>query len=157
MFLCCLFGCKSGFRLDQFDSHYCLFRGIVDALQLQGHFAKCPLQLDQLYSHHCTAPYSMITLWLQGQFAKPHLQLDQLNSHCSVFQAYNDWQDNPVLTTVQTTGMPISKIDFPAITICSQGTINEVRFQPFNEGYHSTYFVPLFHTGPRQCDAGPVQ
>ena len=30
--------------------------------------------------------------------------------------------------------MPISKIDFPAITICSQGTINEVRFQPSMKG-----------------------
>ena len=40
--------------------------------------------------------------------------------------AYHEWQGNPVLTSVHTTGKPISEIDFPAITICSQGSINEV-------------------------------
>ena len=34
--------------------------------------------------------------------------------------AYFDWQDSPVLTTVATTGYPIEKIEFPAITICAQ-------------------------------------
>ena len=41
-------------------------------------------------------------------------------------KAYNDWQDNPVLTTVSTTAMPISEIEFPAITICGQGSVSEV-------------------------------
>ena len=40
--------------------------------------------------------------------------------------AYHEWQGNPVLTSVRTTGKPISEIDFPAITICSQGSIIEV-------------------------------
>ena len=43
-----------------------------------------------------------------------------------IFQAYVEWQDNPVLTSVQTTGLPISEIEFPAITICGQGSIYEV-------------------------------
>ena len=34
--------------------------------------------------------------------------------------AYFDWQDSPVVTTVATTGYPIEKIEFPAITICAQ-------------------------------------
>ena len=34
--------------------------------------------------------------------------------------AYINWQDNPVLTTVATTGHPIEKVEFPAITICAQ-------------------------------------
>ena len=34
--------------------------------------------------------------------------------------AYFDWRDSPVLTTVATTGYPIEKIEFPAITICAQ-------------------------------------
>ena len=34
--------------------------------------------------------------------------------------AYFDWKNNPVLTTVATTGYPIEKIEFPAITICAQ-------------------------------------
>ena len=43
-------------------------------------------------------------------------------------KAYNDWQDNPVLTSVSTTAMPIAEIEFPAITICGQGSIAEVSF-----------------------------
>ena len=42
-------------------------------------------------------------------------------------QAYNDWQAHPTVTTVQTTGKPISEITFPAITICGHGSIDEVR------------------------------
>ena len=34
--------------------------------------------------------------------------------------AYQNWQENPVLTTVATTGYPIEKVQFPAITICAQ-------------------------------------
>ena len=34
---------------------------------------------------------------------------------------YLDWQDKPVLTTVTTTALPISQVEFPAITICSEG------------------------------------
>lgn len=40
-------------------------------------------------------------------------------------QSYADWKENPVLTTVETTGLPLDKIDFPAITICGLGTIAE--------------------------------
>lgn len=38
----------------------------------------------------------------------------------SAILAYIQWQDNPVLTTVNTTGMPIEQVEFPAITICAQ-------------------------------------
>ena len=51
--------------------------------------------------------------------------------------AYHNWKDNPVLTSVKNTGLPIEKIDFPAITICSQGAANEIvdaaLFQQFND------------------------
>ena len=40
--------------------------------------------------------------------------------------AYTNWQDNPVITSVGTTGYPIEKIEFPAITICAQGNAREV-------------------------------
>ena len=43
-------------------------------------------------------------------------------------QVYTDWQENPVLTSIKTTSKPIGEIDFPAITICGQGTIDQVRF-----------------------------
>ncbi len=34
--------------------------------------------------------------------------------------AYFNWQNNPVLTSVATTGRPIETVEFPAITICAQ-------------------------------------
>ena len=40
--------------------------------------------------------------------------------------AYVDWQANPVLTSVGTTGYPIEKVEFPSITICAQGSSKEV-------------------------------
>ena len=41
-------------------------------------------------------------------------------------QLYNDWQDDPVLTTVGTTGLAIEKIEYPSITICAQGSVKEI-------------------------------
>ena len=38
---------------------------------------------------------------------------------------YQDWQSNPVITSVSTTGFDIREIEYPAITICSQGDVNE--------------------------------
>ncbi|XP_071747888.1 uncharacterized protein [Lepeophtheirus salmonis] len=35
-------------------------------------------------------------------------------------EAYEDWQNNPVLTTLETTGLKVEEIDFPAITLCNQ-------------------------------------
>ena len=37
--------------------------------------------------------------------------------------AWNTWKEAPVLTSVSSTGLPLRKINFPAITICSQGLI----------------------------------
>ena len=37
----------------------------------------------------------------------------------SVF-AYIEWKENPVLTSVKTTGYPIGQIEFPSIAICAQ-------------------------------------
>ena len=52
-------------------------------------------------------------------------------------QAYVNWQENPVLTSVGTTGYPIEKVEFPAITICAQGSAKEVIdaafFKQFND------------------------
>jgi hypothetical protein len=41
-------------------------------------------------------------------------------------EAYNGWQDNPVITTVGTTAYPIKRIEFPAVTICGQGNNEEI-------------------------------
>ena len=40
--------------------------------------------------------------------------------------AYLAWQDNPVITSIETTGYSIAKLHYPAITICSQGVISQV-------------------------------
>ena len=39
---------------------------------------------------------------------------------------YRDFQSNPVITSVSTTGFDIREIEYPAITICSQGDVDEV-------------------------------
>ena len=40
--------------------------------------------------------------------------------------SYKEWKDSPTITTVNTTAYPIESIDYPAITICSQGATNDV-------------------------------
>ena len=45
------------------------------------------------------------------------------------FSAYVEWKENPVLTTVGTTGHPIEKVEYPAITICAQVMSNNIIFQ----------------------------
>ena len=47
--------------------------------------------------------------------------------------AWNTWKEAPVLTSVSSTGLPLQKIDFPAITICSQGLI-QVHIYLFQQG-----------------------
>ena len=45
------------------------------------------------------------------------------------FSAYIEWKENPVLTTVGTTGYPIEKVDYPAITICAQVILNHFQIK----------------------------
>ncbi len=48
-----------------------------------------------------------------------------------IVKQYVAWKDDPVLTTVSTTGHPVSNITFPAITICSLGLVEDVMHQAF--------------------------
>ena len=41
-------------------------------------------------------------------------------------EMYVQWQDNPTTTTVNTTAYPIKNVEFPAITICSQGSAKDI-------------------------------
>ena len=41
-------------------------------------------------------------------------------------QVYEDWQSNPTVTYLKNTGLPLSDIDFPSLTICAQGSIYQV-------------------------------
>ena len=43
-----------------------------------------------------------------------------------VVTLYNDWQDQPVITTLDTAALPIEEIEFPAVTICPQGSRREI-------------------------------
>ena len=44
----------------------------------------------------------------------------------AAWEAYENWVNFPVLTTVSTTGYPIEKVQFPSITICAQGSVHEI-------------------------------
>ena len=39
---------------------------------------------------------------------------------------YIQWKDNPTMTTINTTAYPIENVEFPAITICSQGSAKDI-------------------------------
>jgi hypothetical protein len=40
--------------------------------------------------------------------------------------AYQDWRENPVVTTIKTSALPIKEISFPAVTICGQGMNDDI-------------------------------
>ena len=42
------------------------------------------------------------------------------------YDAYKTWQEDPMITTVNSTGMPLKGIEYPAITICSQGMVQAI-------------------------------
>ena len=53
---------------------------------------------------------------------------------------YVNWKEQPVITTINTVAYPIENIEFPAITICSQGSAKDLteiaiyrQFQTFLE------------------------
>ena len=39
---------------------------------------------------------------------------------------YKQWQDEPVVTTLDTVALPIQELEFPAVTICPQGSIKSI-------------------------------
>ena len=46
--------------------------------------------------------------------------------------AYTNWDENPILTTVSTTAYPIHSLEYPAITICGQVTTITTIFKKQN-------------------------
>ena len=40
--------------------------------------------------------------------------------------AYQYWLNNPVMTTIKTSALPINMINFPAVTICGQGMNDDI-------------------------------
>ncbi len=37
------------------------------------------------------------------------------------FETYSTWSETPVVTTIGSTALPITALDFPAVTLCSPG------------------------------------
>ena len=35
-------------------------------------------------------------------------------------------QENPVITSVSTTALPIERVPFPAVTVCAQGLVQQI-------------------------------
>lgn len=60
-------------------------------------------------------------------------------------EAYTEWQEFPILTSVKTTGLPVTQIDYPAITICSQGSSSQV-FRYFSKIIETKEFKKLICT-----------
>ena len=75
-----------------------------------------------------------------------HIFFFYISSIYSTYISYKDWKDNPIITTVNTTAYPIEDIDYPAITICSQGASNDVMdgvlFRQFENWLKSKGITP---------------
>ena len=67
---------------------------------------------------------------------------------------YKDWQDDPIITVINTTSYPISNIDFPSITICSQGlakdVVEKVMLQQFKSYLTSRSLIEECNTNLNQ-------
>ena len=53
----------------------------------------------------------------------------KINIYCSIIWSadiYDHWKDQPTVTTINTTAYPIKNVEFPAITICSQGMAKDL-------------------------------
>ncbi len=44
---------------------------------------------------------------------------------------YNDWDNQPVVTNVATTGLEISQVLFPSVTICADGVMSSFSHASF--------------------------
>ncbi len=44
---------------------------------------------------------------------------------------YSQWKNEPVITTLTSTGLPISKVDLPAVVICSQGYSAQIMLSAY--------------------------
>ena len=73
----------------------------------------------------------------------------------SVFQTcslYSQWQKSPVITTLESIALPIKDIEFPAVTICPQGSlyqnVDAVLFKQLRE-YIKNKSSEKHHRGKR--------
>ena len=59
---------------------------------------------------------------------------------CTLVQVFNiwyQWVDDPIVTTLSTISLPVEEIEFPAVTLCPQGStediIDNVLYHQFQE------------------------
>ena len=50
-----------------------------------------------------------------------------------------DWQENPVVTSLETVALSIEEVDFPAVTICPQGSVNLIMSRILMKQFKSWY------------------
>ena len=53
---------------------------------------------------------------------------------------YQSWQDNPVITVLDTVTLPIKEIEFPAVTICPQGSSKDIMNAALFEQFQNFVF-----------------
>ena len=88
-------------------------------------------------------------LFYIAEDGRPHLErmlwvvvtiLAMLFTAMQTMQLYSDWKEDPVVTSLETVALPIERIEFPAVTICPQGSIKDVLesvlFKQFKEYIH---------------------
>ena len=61
----------------------------------------------------------------------------------ATFKMFQDWQNNPVLTTVKSSAFPIKDISFPTVTICGQGLSSDI----LQAGFFHEFFKYLKSIG----------
>ena len=61
----------------------------------------------------------------------------QLLSSWYTYATYIDWQANPTITVINTTSYPIKNVEYPAITICSQGLAKDIVETVFVQQFES--------------------
>jgi hypothetical protein len=52
-------------------------------------------------------------------------------------QSYLDWQAQPVLVTITTTALPVTQVEFPAVTFCSNGMNKNITLAAFYQMFFS--------------------
>ena len=58
--------------------------------------------------------------------------------------AFFDWRQNMIITRFENSELPVTEIDFPAVTVCSQVTVHM-----YANCVHITDFVPGAQHGQR--------
>jgi hypothetical protein len=73
---------------------------------------------------------SGLSIWARTIWSMAILILAFFGLFLSV-QNYNQWNEEPVSTTITSAGLPISEIEFPSVVICSSGLNREIFYTDY--------------------------